>query len=640
MPGIATNMKKYLIPILATLLLAGTAYAASILNVYQGGTGFGSARSGEIIMGSSDHVYTFSKLATGSAGQVLTMSAGLPAWVTGASGFNGVGMREGFSAAFTNKSSISFDSGAFNLDTSNADARLFIDYTNGPASRSATQNITGLWTFGNTGSATFAGSVNVTKSITTSKSITAATYNGASLTTCNGTSFLQWASGLFGCNTPTFPSFANKGLAVNTTGGTFSHITSLSFEANSFTFSNTASLGNIKINWGANGVASRSTANTWTALNTFNASPLALQVTGNASISSGLEVSGIASASIFYAGDGSATVPSFTFGSGNHNTGLYRVGTGILGITAGGVQEASISASTELFGVRSSISNGLLVNNTQTPVDIIQFLDLSSYPVLTLTESDLLGIGTFNPHSKLYITDPFSSGGVGSSSFAINSLQTTGQIASISAANLTTGSIFNIHSPNSGFTGNVFQDLTFGGATIASLSATGGLELAGYASVSNNVSIHAPSASSASFTLFGNLDNTQNKWSIVGGGLSGVDYDRLSFQNNGVPLFEISSNSHQIYRQATKPTISCTAGSPTVNAGSTDGRGEFTAGAAATACTVTFTTPWASKPTCWAFADSATGLSFGIQPSTTTVIFSNASIGGVSVAYGCDGYGY
>ncbi|MES2135664.1 MAG: hypothetical protein V4502_01215, partial [Pseudomonadota bacterium] len=60
-------------------------------------------------------------------------------------------LREGFSGLFTNKSSLSFDSGAFNLDTSNLDARLSIDYANGPASRSINQTITGnRWTFINT----------------------------------------------------------------------------------------------------------------------------------------------------------------------------------------------------------------------------------------------------------------------------------------------------------------------------------------------------------------------------------------------------------------------------------------------------------------------------------------------------------
>lgn len=121
---------------------------ATVFQVFQGGTGFTSARQGELLTGSSDHTQTLSKLATGSAGQVLTISGGLPTWVTQSfPAFNGIGLREGFSGSFTNKSSVSFESGAFNLSTAATDARVSLDYTNGPASRSIAQTISGQWLF-------------------------------------------------------------------------------------------------------------------------------------------------------------------------------------------------------------------------------------------------------------------------------------------------------------------------------------------------------------------------------------------------------------------------------------------------------------------------------------------------------------
>src|SRR5207244_3337789 len=46
-----------------------------------------------------------------------------------------------------NVSSLSFDGGAFNISSSGSAALVRLDYTNGPASRSAAQIITGFWSF-------------------------------------------------------------------------------------------------------------------------------------------------------------------------------------------------------------------------------------------------------------------------------------------------------------------------------------------------------------------------------------------------------------------------------------------------------------------------------------------------------------
>ncbi|MEK7589302.1 MAG: hypothetical protein AAB479_01570 [Patescibacteria group bacterium] len=84
-------------------------------------------------------------------------------------------------------------------------------------------------------------------------------------------------------------SSSPKGISVRETGGTFSHIGSLSFESNIFLLSNTASESVIDLDWSNAGApASRSLANTWTQLQTFTlgaSSSANFEVVGNASVS-------------------------------------------------------------------------------------------------------------------------------------------------------------------------------------------------------------------------------------------------------------------------------------------------------------------------------------------------------------------
>ena len=108
--------------------------------------------------------------------------------------------------------------------------------------------------------------------------------------------------------------------------------------------------------------------------------------------------------------------------------------------------------------------------------------------------------------------------------------------------------------------------------------------------------------------------------------------------SSGTNMFIVASSGHVISKHDASPTISCTAGSPTVEAGSTDVAGEFTAGAAATACTLTFKKPWTVAPSCIGAVDGVTGLALGIQTTTTTAVFNSASIGGVLVNYICLGF--
>ncbi len=134
---------------------------------------------------------------------------------------------------------------------------------------------------------------------------------GSGLATCTtGSTALQWDSttGKFSCaNISGTNPFT--GLAMHAGVAVAQHITDLTYEPNSFAFSNVASAGTLRVNWGSNGIASRSTANTWMALNTFNASPLALQITGNASASQTFEATTSIKTATF-TGDGAVTLQS------------------------------------------------------------------------------------------------------------------------------------------------------------------------------------------------------------------------------------------------------------------------------------------------------------------------------------------
>ncbi|MBP9822289.1 MAG: tail fiber domain-containing protein, partial [Candidatus Pacebacteria bacterium] len=101
-------------------------------------------------------------------------------------------------------------------------------------------------------------------------------------------------------------------------------------------------------------------------------------VYSTSSVSSNFEVGGYASVSRFFAQDGSASLPSYTFAN-NQNTGLYRVGTNVLGFTTGGTQRfrigdtgASLSVPFELTATASISGNAYINGNvgigTTSPV--------------------------------------------------------------------------------------------------------------------------------------------------------------------------------------------------------------------------------------------------------------------------------
>jgi hypothetical protein len=79
----------------------------------------------------------------------------------------------------------------------------------------------------------------------------------------------------------------------------------------------------------------------------------------------------------------------------------------------------------------------------------------------------------------------------------------------------------------------------------------------------------------------------------------------------GVTVYGIVTSSSPI------PSVACSAGSPVMGANSGNQSGTFTAGAAATTCTVTFKTPWPRAPVC--FCNASTPLALSATTTTTTV---------------------
>ncbi|MDP2729219.1 MAG: hypothetical protein Q8O55_01895, partial [Dehalococcoidales bacterium] len=235
------------------------------------------------------------------------------------------------------------------------DAVIALDWTNGPASRTADQTITGFWVFDNSasisGNLEVEGTASVSGAVTLNGALTSYgnnTFNGtntfnartdfganasstadfeivggfasssflygSALSTCTASQKLQWGSGVFSCVTD--QTGTSKGTSVREgTSGAFTHIGSLSFAASSFNVSTTASESVIYIDY-ANGPASRSIDQTISGLWTF---------TGGVTVSSPFEVSNTASISQLTLGNVLATTYGGT-GSGSLNN-LITLGT-------------------------------------------------------------------------------------------------------------------------------------------------------------------------------------------------------------------------------------------------------------------------------------------------------------------------
>ena len=107
---------------------------ASVFFGYQGGTGIGSATAGQVgnclsVSDDSPFTYTLGSCGSGGGGTQIEVST--------SDNPNGG----------TKVSSLSFEPGAFNVSFPTGYGLVQLDYTNGPASRSIAQTISGLWNF-------------------------------------------------------------------------------------------------------------------------------------------------------------------------------------------------------------------------------------------------------------------------------------------------------------------------------------------------------------------------------------------------------------------------------------------------------------------------------------------------------------
>lgn len=85
------------------------------------------------------------------------------------------------------------------------------------------------------------------------------------------------------------------------------------------------------------------------------------------------------------------------------------------------------------------------------------------------------------------------------------------------------------------------------------------------------------------------------------------------------------------------PSITCNAGTGILASRSTNQHGEFVAGAGASSCTITFSTSWPKKPSCFCNDQSAI-LATRATPTTTTLICDVAiTFSGDTIQYGCMG---
>lgn len=106
----------------------------------------------------------------------------------------------------------------------------------------------------------------------------------------------------------------------------------------------------------------------------------------------------------------------------------------------------------------------------------------------------------------------------------------------------------------------------------------------------------------------------------------------------GTVSFGITQAGH-VVSSGTTPSISCTAGTGTMGAHSTDMAGNFSAGTGATACTVTFVTAHSNLTSCVALTNAATPVALSITSLSNSAITITAAsaLTGDTIYYQCWG---
>lgn len=387
-------------------------------------------------------------------------------------------------------------------------------------------------------------------------------------------------------------------------------------------------------------------ANNHTLANTSGASNYPVDTTLSALIDGAL---GSTRGSILERGASGWTIlaPSSTAGQAlaSNGTGAdpsYQTITGGSGCTVSGTANQLVSNN----GSTGCQSDAFTVTTTGVAVDPVA--GAASTPALTLSGA------------------PFT-GGSGTTTFPHFYLNTTG--ASAVTAFSTSGTFIGINGP-SGFAGNLFDFYVNGGSSVASLSATGLLNVgainvtSGSLTPANGLSLKTANnpqltANSTEIQQWGSTlittfkavqDATAGGYQINTGATSStapVFAPNKSSTNTGigaqasgnwsgivggVEKFRVTTEGVQ-YKQATPPAVGGTA-TPTIATGSTDEAGEVTAGTTATSVTITFNLTHANAPFC--VVTSQTQLvSFAYTLSNTVITITQTATTGNKIDYRC-----
>ena len=112
------------------------------------------------------------------------------------------------------------------------------------------------------------------------------------------------------------------------------------------------------------------------------------------------------------------------------------------------------------------------------------------------------------------------------------------------------------------------------------------------------------------------------------------DYLLNVSSTSGTTAFGIQNNSHVVSSGTTPSVTSCGTGSPSVNG--TDMGGQITTGGGSpTACTLTFSSPYANNPTCVCSPNA--GVSCGVTSISTTAATFTLSLTETGINYICIG---
>lgn len=149
-------------------------------------------------------------------------------------------------------------------------------------------------------------------------------------------------------------------------------------------------------------------------------------------------------------------------------------------------------------------------------------------------------------------------------------------------------------------------------------------DVQGISALRGNVTVSANST----MTVTGNAFSVGGGTLVASGGKVSVGTTTTS---TALSVYGVITSSTPI------PSISCSAGTGVLGAESTNQHGNFVAGTAATSCTVTFTTAWPKKPSCFCNDETNTLLTKAVGTTTTLVCSSLSALTGDTITYGCQG---